>query len=289
MPKRPKQHRTASQAVAAVRKVWAEAGAAVDEIHEDYGEDLLVQSCLNGRMDKSRIWIQAKGTQANIRLNKNRSPFVPGSIDVGRDLALRWLGSADLVVIVRWSVRHQIGWYCIPKLTLPACAFWDEHDDPISKVRIRFRRDHVFDTVAAEKIAWIARLDNAAAGIERAPKGADGRAELSPATWDTIWKLMGDLDLLELSSSVAGKISPALWNYILSAMVDYGVGMTDDHGENLNIWGEWIDRSFEVLVRNFVREQLPEDVHIPMPLFDDMFGILEIVRAITTRDIWRDR
>lgn len=101
---------------------------------------------------------------------------------------------------------------------------------------------------------------------------------------------MGDLDLLELSSPVTGKISPVLWNYILWSMVEYDIDTLDHHGgENANIWKERIDRSFEPLVRNFVRERLPEGVHIPVLLFDDMFSMLEIIRAITTRDLWRYR
>jgi hypothetical protein len=69
-------------------------------------------------MDKSRLWIQVKGTAAAMRLEKAKAPFMPGFVEVDRDLAMRWLGSADLVVVVRWSVVHQVGWYVIPKLTL---------------------------------------------------------------------------------------------------------------------------------------------------------------------------
>ena len=175
MPQRPEQHRTASRAVAAVRKIWADEGAAVDEIGEDYGEDLLVQPCLNGRMDKSRLWIQVKGTAAAMRLEKAKAPFMSGFVEVDRDLAMRWLGSADLVVVVRWSVVHQVGWYVIPKLTLGALDFWDENDEPKARVRLRLRLDNPFDAAAARKLAWIARLDNAAAGLRGAPVAGSGR------------------------------------------------------------------------------------------------------------------
>jgi len=77
MPQRPSRHRIASQAVAAVRKIWADAGAAVDEIGEDYGEDLLIRPCLGEHMDKSRLWVQVKGTVADFNLDSARSPFVP--------------------------------------------------------------------------------------------------------------------------------------------------------------------------------------------------------------------
>lgn len=280
MPRRPEQHRIASRAVAAVRKIWADEGAAVDEIREDYGEDLLVQPCLNGRMDKSRIWTQVKGTAAIIRLDQAKSPFISGSIEVDHDLAMRWLGSADLVVVVRWSVVYLMGWYIVPKFTLRAQDFWDENDEPIARIRLRFRRDHSFDTTAARKLAWIARLDNAAAGIERAPIGSHGGRELSPATRDSVWKLMGDLELLDISPSGGGALSPRLLNCVFMTLIDSGPELSDDIEENAKLFTAWIDRSFEAVVRQFIGEQLPYGVSIPDSLFEDMFGMLNLVCAI---------
>ena len=283
MPQRPEQHRIASRAVAAVRKVWADEGAAVDEIGEDYGEDLLVQPCLNGRMDKSRIWTQVKGTTANIRLDQAKSPFISSSIEVGRDLAMRWLGSADLVVVVRWSVVYQTGWYVIPKFTLREQDFWGKDDEPIARIRLRFTRDHPFDTAAARKLAWIARLDNAAAGLERAPIGSRGGREPSPATRDSVWRLMGDLELLDISPSGGGTISPRLWNCVMTNLIASGPELSEDNQENAELFTAWIDRSFESVVRQFLGEQLPREVSIPDSLFEDMFGMLNLIRAIQVR------
>jgi hypothetical protein len=63
MPYRPIQHQISSKAVAKVCDIWSNTGAAVEEIQRDYGEDLLVQTCLNEKLDASRIWVQVKGVQ----------------------------------------------------------------------------------------------------------------------------------------------------------------------------------------------------------------------------------
>lgn len=63
MPYRPIRHQISAKAVVKVCDVWTDIGTAVEEIQRDYGEDLLVQTCLNGKMDSSRIWVQVKGVQ----------------------------------------------------------------------------------------------------------------------------------------------------------------------------------------------------------------------------------
>ncbi|WP_146178708.1 hypothetical protein [Nonomuraea fuscirosea] len=237
---------------------------------------------LAGRMDKSRIWVQVKGTTADFRFDQVKLPSALGSIKVDHDLALRWLGSADLVVVVRWSVIHQTGWYLIPKLSLRAQDFWDEDDNPIASIRLRFQQDHPFDGSAAHKLAWIARLDNAANGIERAPLGSYGRRDLDPATRDSVWKLMGDLELIKISSSGGGALSPELWNSVMLNLLDSGPEFGNDDNANIEYAKKWIDRSFESIVRRFVCEQLPHGVSLPEVLFKDMYGMLRVIRAITT-------
>ena len=103
MPKRPSQHEIASRAVAAVRKLWADAGAAVDEIHEDYGEDLLVQPSLNGEMDAVRIWVQVKGTTTF----KSRKSNPKVRLTVGH--VKRWLTTDNYVIVILWDVSNGRG------------------------------------------------------------------------------------------------------------------------------------------------------------------------------------
>jgi hypothetical protein len=108
MPYRPIQHQIASQAVAAVSAVWVNTGAAVEEIKQDYGEDLLVQPCLDNVMDDVRIWVQVKGVRSLSDYHKTTGK---AAISIRADLALRWARSANKLILILWDVKNHIGWY----------------------------------------------------------------------------------------------------------------------------------------------------------------------------------
>ena len=74
IPSRHLQQQNGDKARTAVERIWLEIGAAVEEVIRDYGDDLLVQTCLNGKMDASRLWIQVKGRQG-IDLRKREVPI----------------------------------------------------------------------------------------------------------------------------------------------------------------------------------------------------------------------
>lgn len=97
MPNRPTQHQIADQAVSAVRRVWADVGAAVEEVRRDYGEDLLVQPQFDGRMDACRLWVQVKGTAGPSDRDSSGGNL---RIRFRNDLLLRWARTADEVVII---------------------------------------------------------------------------------------------------------------------------------------------------------------------------------------------
>jgi Domain of unknown function (DUF4365) len=94
MPSRPTQHETADKALIAVERIFAECGYATQRVYPDYGEDLVVQTTLRGRVDPNRIWVQVKGT-----LDWDKYRTADGfRIRVKADTALKWARSADLVV-----------------------------------------------------------------------------------------------------------------------------------------------------------------------------------------------
>jgi len=154
MPYRPLQHQIASQAVAKVTGVWTRIGAAVEEVRRDYGEDLLVQTCLNGKMDASRIWVQVKGAK-DLAFMTELNRITP--IYIRADLALRWARTADLLVMVLWDVDNNCGWYVVPSLT-------DLHSDLVrkdrDKIAIEVHSENQFNEKSAQTIAWEARLEH---------------------------------------------------------------------------------------------------------------------------------
>jgi hypothetical protein len=62
-----------------------------------------------------------------------------------------------------------------------------------------------------------------------------------------------------------------------------GPDLGDNYDDNVKIFTAWIDRSFEPVVRQFVGEQLPGGVSIPDSLFEDTFGMLNLIHAIQAR------
>ncbi|MEU5263124.1 DUF4365 domain-containing protein [Amycolatopsis sp. NPDC021455] len=141
-----------SKAAAAVSRIWLEIDAAVDEVRNDYGEDLLVQTSLRGEVDPSRIWVQVKG-----RLHIDPDAFKRKSVRVPIDRAIRWAYSAETVVVVLWDVSADRGWFTYPRMQV----------DPIElllsdkqSVALKFEESAIFDQAAATSIAWEARIEH---------------------------------------------------------------------------------------------------------------------------------
>jgi hypothetical protein len=155
MPDRPMQHRIESMAIMEVSRIWTAIGAATEEVKRDYGEDLLVQTEWEGRMDDSRIWVQVKGS-GELKL-RGRSK-VPSPLRVPIGHALRWSRSADLVVVVRWDVKNKRGWYAFPAFQVSRLALMQQQS---GYTAVRFSEDMTFTVDAAREIAWHARFRHA--------------------------------------------------------------------------------------------------------------------------------
>ncbi|MEU6504316.1 DUF4365 domain-containing protein [Streptomyces californicus] len=161
MTNRPRSHEIAALAVSAVSQEWIKSGAAVEEVRNDYGEDLLVQTSWQGEMDDCRIWVQVKGRETVKRNRKGELPAlrVPGGH------ASRWVNTADTVVIAVWDVSQEMGWYALPQ----------EQVDPFSlmvsltdSVGIYFHPDQEFDATAARRLTWMARIRHVTRQLEQA-------------------------------------------------------------------------------------------------------------------------
>jgi hypothetical protein len=126
----------------------------VEEVRQDYGEDLLVQTCVNGRMDDSRLWVQVKGTQ---RASGMDQPNRTCRISVRADVALRWARSADLLVLVYWDISKNTGWYTIPSYKAVHSELSARGDRETSIV---ISSSDVFDADAAQRISWQGRLEH---------------------------------------------------------------------------------------------------------------------------------
>ncbi|MER6914338.1 DUF4365 domain-containing protein [Streptomyces sp. NPDC000594] len=138
-------------AVNAVEQIWVSLGHATGKIPEDYGEDLLIQTCLDDRMDPSRLWVQVKGTRGDCSNPRKALPI----IKVKAEQVLRWARSADLVVVILWDTGNQIGFYSVPAGHFDHTSL---RNFPDGKVPLRFTRDRTFNEGAARHLAWSARI-----------------------------------------------------------------------------------------------------------------------------------
>lgn len=154
MPQRPDHHVVADMALESVIHICVQCGWACEPVHKDYGDDVLVQTSYNGMLDYSRIWIQVKGTRNINRFYSKKNGY---SMKVSLDHALKWVRSADLVVVVLWDVEKNFGLWSIPKDSVDE---WDWYLLKTEKSRLIFKENSLFDVENALKIGWIARVNH---------------------------------------------------------------------------------------------------------------------------------
>jgi hypothetical protein len=75
MPRRSSAHITGDIARDSVALLFTSMGHAVEKVFQDYGDDLVVQTILNGEIEPIRIYVQVKGTQrmASYQLQSERN------------------------------------------------------------------------------------------------------------------------------------------------------------------------------------------------------------------------
>jgi len=111
MPKRTDEHIVGDIAAGAVAQVFRECGSAVETIEQDYGEDLLVQSAHQGKVDPSRLWVQVKGTRD---ISRYRNPGGCYAMSVSTEHAFKWARSADAFTVILWDIEQGLGYSTFP-------------------------------------------------------------------------------------------------------------------------------------------------------------------------------
>lgn len=156
MPMRTPQHENGDTATTSVKLIWNKIGAAAEEIRQDYGDDLLVQTHLSdGRMDASRLWVQVKGRKD---INEKSGKY---NISVSADTVLRWVRTADVLVLVLWDTPRDRGWYMLPSADTLHSELSRKRGEDIS-LPIELSTTTVFDADAAASLAWWSRLHHLA-------------------------------------------------------------------------------------------------------------------------------
>ena len=150
MPTRPDSHKIADTAVSAVTNLCHEAGWTCDVVKSDYGEDLFVQTTLGSKLDHCKLWIQVKGSKKINTDNKKKILC----IRIKADQSLRWVRSADLVIVVLWDVSKKVGYWTLPAGCLHE---WKLLFGKTKTVKLSFDKRDKFNQDSLNKIGWLAR------------------------------------------------------------------------------------------------------------------------------------
>jgi hypothetical protein len=233
MPQRPVQHQISDRAVAKVREVWASIGAAVEEIRQDYGEDLLIQTCLDGKMDAARIWVQVKGVAKAPQMKAHGKT----QVRVRADLALRWSRTADILVLVLWDIDNDIGWYAIPTRT-------ELHAELAglsrSMITLSIDSTDLFNSESAQVIAWEARMEHLAGFVrnfrsmqeeDRDDNDPDKGLWATAAVTEAVVEMMVNLKMVDLALKCglrAVTINPDFKNFVLDNAEEMGSAAPDE-------------------------------------------------------------
>jgi hypothetical protein len=153
MPRRPDSHVVGDIAVNRVVDVLNRCGWASQQINQDYGEDILVQTKVGDRIDPHRLWIQVKGTRSIDRFRRKNDDLV---YEVSIEHVFKWIRSPDLVIFVLFDVERDRGYYALP---VEQVDLWDLYGTQKKRFGIRISDDSVFDQKKAQEISWNARIE----------------------------------------------------------------------------------------------------------------------------------
>lgn len=128
-----------------------ECGWTSDVVHSDYGEDLIVQSCLDGKFDPFRTLIQVKATT---RIPKGKRGKI--TIQVSRSHALRWIQSREPVIVVLWDTNSKRGWFSLP---MEQFNLWELLRSKRSRLTMSFNPNQYLNRKAFEGLIWRLRFD----------------------------------------------------------------------------------------------------------------------------------
>jgi Domain of unknown function (DUF4365) len=149
MPKRPSSHVRGDIGQSGALHFLNRCGWACEIIKNDYGEDLLAQTKHGSAVDHSRVYLQVKSTADIARFNVRGKP----TVRFDKEHILRWLRSADLVVLILWDTEADHGFFAIPSQVL---SEWQLLGSSANEISITFR--HKLTREQVRRIAWIARI-----------------------------------------------------------------------------------------------------------------------------------
>jgi hypothetical protein len=194
MPRRPRAHIIGDQALTQVEQVCLRLGWACERIHQDYGEDLLVQITHDHDLTPLRLLIQVKGVASSREERPDETP----AIRVSRAHVKRWILSDTPVMLVRWDITQHTGHWILPAAELADDEelFWSGD----KTVRVRFRSDQRFTVQQLRGLAWRFWAQRVATAVATDPFVQED-ARMQPSTYSLILDLLIALGLVDQGST----------------------------------------------------------------------------------------
>lgn len=151
MTKVARSHLLAELAVLAISEILNRAGALTEQIRNDYGEDLLVQTHLNNYADNFKLLIQVKGTALKKQPNQIKT------IRLKTDHLLRWISQSDPVLVCVYDESDQTAYAFSPSIQF---SLWELSNRRTNTVSIKLTTKNAFNIDTARQFIWNCRIEH---------------------------------------------------------------------------------------------------------------------------------
>jgi hypothetical protein len=205
-------------------------GHAVERVFQDYGDDFVVQTILDGEIAPIRIYVQVKGTQRMASHLRN------GSYKVSVTLAhaLKWARTCDLVVLALWDIKTNRGVWTLPvdQIDELDVALWQSRG-----FRFSLDPDAELTLESVQHLVWRARLgsyelrvNSLLATGQLLPVFTDDIYEASRLVRRVVWIMTSFLNLIGILNDHYAVRDDVKKLYTLLSKMRLNDSFTEQHG-----------------------------------------------------------
>ena len=153
--KRPdKTHVIDDKARTAIENICSNKGWSTEVIVQDYGEDLLVQTAYQEKIDHFKVWLQVKGTK---NIETYRKPDGKIKFQLSYAHIFKWVRSLENCYVILWDTTNNYGLYFSPKTDLDEL---DVYTKTTASITINFNEENIINQESLQKIEWESRINH---------------------------------------------------------------------------------------------------------------------------------
>lgn len=153
--KRPNEtHGVDHQAITAVQKICSKKGWSTEVVVQDYGEDLLIQTTYQEKIDHFKVWLQVKGTN-DIETYRKKDGKIKFQLSYAH--IFKWVRSLENCYVVLWDITNDYGLYFSPKTDLDEL---DVYTKTTASITITFNEENIINKLSLHTLEWESRLNH---------------------------------------------------------------------------------------------------------------------------------